>query len=368
MFEDINKSKLAFEKYVELKRKTLIKSYTERFKWVDQFLYWFSWFGNAVSIFLAFFFMQNLFLSSFNEVGNSIFVPIGIVIFLTMFELLKRYVFGIFSVEVIKTKFQIFKSNLLSFLVGVFIILSLSFYLSLNGAYVFIDNTKTFKVQTETNIVSKVDSINTFYLNQYIKPLMDDNKILNEQNSKLPTWDSKGRSENNLKIKQNNDKISNYEVRRDKEVDEFKIKQTSKLSESIDQNKYNLISFILISALIEIIIMIGIYYDKYYKHKMVLEYEETVINTPEFKKWYKYNYILEIIYNKSKNVGDQVPSVNNIIELSESGGVKITKPELDKIFKILYYLEIVKLEGNRRYINVSEEDGKKSLRTYFNIV
>jgi len=367
MFEDINKSKLAFEKYVELKRKTLIKSYTERFKWVDQFLYWFSWFGNAVSIFLAFFFMQHLFLSSFNEVGNSIFVPIGIVIFLTMFELLKRYVFGIFSVEVIKTKFQIFKSNLLSFLIGVFILLSLSFYLSLNGAYVFIDNTKTFKAQTETNIVSKADSINAFYFNEYIKPLMDDNRILNEQNSKLPTWDSKGRSENNLKIKENNDKITNYESRRDKEVDEFKNKQTSKLTESIDQNKYNLISFILISSLIEIIIMIGIYYDKYYNHKMVLEYEETVINTPEFKKWYKYNFILELIYNKSKNVGDQVPSVNNIIELSESGGVKITKPELDKIFKILYYLEIVKLEGNRRFINISEEEGKKSLRNYFNI-
>ena len=82
----------------------------------------------------------------------------------------------------------------------------------------------------------------------------------------------------------------------------------------------------------------------------------------------KYPIFIELlIYNKSKNVGDQVPSVNNIIELSESGGVKITKPELDKIFKILYYLEIVKLEGNRRFINISEEEGKKTLRNYFNI-
>ena len=95
MFEDINKSKLAFEKYIELKKKTLIKSYTERFKWIDKSLYWFSWFGNGVSIFLAFFFMQSLFLSSFNGMKDSIVVTLGIVFFLTMFELLKRYVFAI---------------------------------------------------------------------------------------------------------------------------------------------------------------------------------------------------------------------------------------------------------------------------------
>lgn len=368
MFEDINKSKLAFEKYIELKKKTLIKSYTERFKWIDKSLYWFSWFGNGVSIFLAFFFMQSLFLSSFNGMKDSIVVTLGIVFFLTMFELLKRYVFAIFSVEAIKNKFHIFKSHMFTFLIGVIFLLSASFYLSLNGAREFIDNSKTFTQQTELNINVKVDSINTFYFTEYIKPLMEDNKLLNKQNSESSKWDSKGRSENNIKIKDNNDRIKEYEVRRDADINEFKTHQTSKLSENIDENKYNMISFILLSTIIELIIMLGIYYDKYYNHRMVLEYEETVINTPEFKKWHKYNFILDIIYTKSKNNGDVVPSVTSIMELVESAGTKITKPELDKIFKILYYLEIVKLEGNRRFINLSEEEGKKSLRNYFNII
>ena len=58
MFDNVNKSKLAFEDYIKLKTESLTKSYTEKFKWVDKFLYWFAWFGNAASVFLAYFFMR----------------------------------------------------------------------------------------------------------------------------------------------------------------------------------------------------------------------------------------------------------------------------------------------------------------------
>ena len=88
MFDNVNKSKIAFEDYIKLKTESLTKSYTEKFKWVDKFLYWFSWFGNGVSIFLAFFFVQAIFLSSFNDVKDSILITLGIIFFLSMFELL----------------------------------------------------------------------------------------------------------------------------------------------------------------------------------------------------------------------------------------------------------------------------------------
>ena len=85
-----NKSSISYTKYVSMKSKLLVKSYTEKFKWIDRTLYVFSWFGNLVSIFFAFFFLQTLFYSSFNELSNSIIVTGGIVFFLSIFELLKK--------------------------------------------------------------------------------------------------------------------------------------------------------------------------------------------------------------------------------------------------------------------------------------
>lgn len=376
MFDDVNKSKMTFEKYVELKRETLVRSFTERFKMVDKFLYWFSWFGNGVSVFLAFFFIQHLFFSSFNNIKESIFITLGIVFFLTMFELLKRYVLGLFSMEAIKTKFNIFRSNLIIFIISVIIVIAGSFYFTLNGAYIFIDNTSTFQNETMTNLNSQIDSINNFYFEQYIKPLMDNNKLLSEQNTGYREQASNTSfvtrytnliNDNNNRIDNNNTEIRRYEDRRDKEIEELKTEELIKLDRSIDDNRYNLIAFILISCFIELIIIVGIFYDKFYDYKSVLEYEETIINTPEFKKWHKYNFILELIFTKSKNVGDQVPSTNSLIELSDVAGAKISKSELDKIIKILYYLEIIKLESNKRIINKIENDAKISLRNYFNI-
>lgn len=376
MFEDVNKSKLSFEKYVELKKTTIVKSYTERFKWIDKFLYWFSWFGNGVSIFLAFFFIQALFLSSFNDVKNSIFITLGIIFFLTMFELLKRYVIGMFSLEAIKTKFNVFKSNMITFIVAVVILLTGSAYLSLNGAKRFVDNRQVFTQETESNIENTVDSLNTFYFNEYIKPLMDDNKILTQQNTDYAEQAAQTNYKtrytnlidaNNTKIENNRNLIAQYEQRRDTEITEFRQKETEKLDNTLSTNKSNIISFILISALIELIIMIGVYYDKFYDYKVMLEYEETIVNTPEFKKWYKFNYILELIYTKTKEIGDFIPTTNSLMELSEINGAKLDKSTLDKFIKILYYLEIIKLEGNRRVLNILEEEGLQKLRNYFNI-
>lgn len=392
MFDNINKSKIAFETYVELKNKTLTKSYTERFKWIDRFLYWFSWFGNAVSIFLAYFFINALFFSSFMDVKDSVFITAGIIIFLTMFELLKRYVFGMFSVEAIKSKFNIFKSNMISFLLGVFLLVGGSFYLSLNGAKKFVDNNPIIIAQAETNITVKSDSLNTFYFVNYIKPLMEDNKILTDQNTEysnqnndlsqqarqassaykkkytdLIDANNKKIIDNNTKIESNKTSITKYEDRRDKEVELSKTKYTDKSSKALSDNKSNIISFIILSFFIELIIVLGIYYDKYYDYKIIEEYEKTVIETPEFKKWSKFNFLLGLIYSRTKEIGAPIPTTSSIIELSDVGGSKIDKVSLDKFIKIIYYLEIVKLEGNRRVLNMVEEDGIKKLRDYFGI-
>ena len=163
MFDSINKPNITFEKYLDMKSKLMVKNHTEKFKWIDKSLYIFSWFGNCASIFLAFFFLQSLFQSSFKGVSNTVVVTFGIILFLTLFELLKRYIFGLFSVEFIKLKFKLFKKQMLFYVISSLLLVSGSFYLSLSGAKDFIDNQKIFEKETKTLVSSKKDSITSVY-------------------------------------------------------------------------------------------------------------------------------------------------------------------------------------------------------------
>jgi hypothetical protein len=380
MFDNINKSKIAFEDYIKLKEESLTKSYTEKFKWVDKFLYWFSWFGNGVSIFLAFFFVQAIFLSSFNDVKDSILITLGIIFFLTMFELLKRYVIAIFSTEVIKNKFKVLKWNMMGFIFGVLLLAGGSAYLSLSGAMKFVNNEQVFKEQTETTITSVADSLTRVYEDKK-KPYVLDNEqlrtITNNLRGKLAETPvgyvtirkqyQENIDKNDINIKSNQSEITRLDNELNTKIADYKSSEGTKLGEMSTQNKSNMLAFIIISAFIEIIILLGIYYDKYYDFKIVEEYEKTIIETPGFKKWYKYNYLLGLIYSRTKEVGEAIPSSNAILEMAEVGGNKLDKATLDKFIKILYFLEIVKLEGNKRILNMTEEEGIKKLRYYFDI-
>lgn len=380
MFDNINKSKIAFEDYIKLKEESLSKSYTEKFKWVDKFLYWFSWFGNGVSIFLAFFFVQAIFLSSFNDVKDSMLITLGIIVFLTMFELLKRYVIAIFSSEVIKNKFHVLRWNMVGFIFGVLLLAGGSAFLSLSGAQKFVNNEQVFKVQTENVITNNIDSLTQVYENKK-KPYVTDNEelrsITNNLRQKLvntPVNYASVRKQyqesidkNDGNIKSNQAEINRLDTELNSKIQQFQNTQGNKLNETLNTNKSNTLAFIIISAIIEIIILLGIYYDKYYDYKIVEEYEKTIIETPGFKKWYKYNYLLTLIYGRTKEIGDTIPSSNAIIEMSEVGGNKLDKATLEKFIKVLYFLEIVKLDGNKRILNMTEQEGIKKLRYYFDI-
>lgn len=363
------KIKTSYEDYLKLKEQTVERSYSERFEKVRFSLYWFSWIGNIFSIFLAYFFVKGLFETSFSEIGTNLFILGGIVVFLTLFEFLKRYIFGLFSLEYLKEKHTIFRKNMITFLLSVSLIIGASFYLSLNGAKKFVDNTKLFETAVETKISTNVDSINYYYNNNLITPLQNENIILNNRIDSLSKLNNKQSIINSAlkNIDKNKDKINKYESERDLKISDIKNIESTKLVNSNEENNSNMIAFIILSTLIEIIIMIGVYYDVFFNYKKLKEYEDEVISTPGFKKWYKYNFILELLYEGDVNVGDKLVAVTEILELCNSSNLQITKSELDKMFKVLYHLKIVKLEGNRRIYNMNQIDAIKQLKKYFKI-
>lgn len=381
MIDSFNKSKISYEKYLHMKSKLLVKSYSEKFNWVDKFLYVFSWFGNAVSIFLAFFFLQTIFYASFKDVSDSIIVTIGIIFFLTLFELLKRYILGLFSVEVIKNNLKVFKKGMGTYIISVIFLLGGSFYLTLSGAKDFIDNTKTFKTETKTYISSKVDSISNIYDSKIVS-FNTENENLRNINTSLRTKLSETKMEatglrngyqknidkNIETINSNQSKIDEIEKQKKSEIELLKTTEEDNLNIILKDNKSNIIAFIIISTLIELIIVIGVYYHKFYDFKTIEEYEKTVIETTNFKTWLLYNKMLGIIYSYSKGVGQKIPTTDDIIDMCKINSISVSKPEFDRFIKILYTLDVLYLDGKRRILNKSEEDGFALLKNHFKIV
>ena len=119
--------------------------------------------------------------------------------------------------------------------------------------------------------------------------------------------------------------------------------------------------------IVELIIIIGVYYDKLYDFKTIVEYEKTVVQTATFKSWYLYNNMIDVMYSASKEVGEKIPTTDDLMELLKISNISVTKPEFDRFIKVLYGLEIVYLDGKRRILNKSEIDGKTLLKQYFKI-
>lgn len=380
MTDNIDKSKISYEKYLSMKSKLLIKSYTERFKFVDKFLYIFSWFGNTVSIFLAFFFMQTLFQSSFKGVSDSLFITIGIILFLSLFELLKRYILGLFSIELIKNQFNIFNKNMILFILSTLFLTLGSFYLSLNGASDFVNNQKVFEKETKNIVLSKVDSITNTYNTQLLS-FKTENENLRFVNNGLRTkltetsvnlvsvrnGYQKNIDKNTDIINSNQSTIDKIETEKKITISTVKSEEANNLNSTLNDNKSNMLAFIIISSIIELIIIIGIYFDKLYDFKTIIEYEKTVVETSTFKTWYLYNKILGVIYFGAKGVGERIPTTDYYLEALKINNIILSKTDFDKFMKILYVLEIVYLEGKRRILTKPEQEGKLLLKQYFKI-
>lgn len=363
------------DEYLKYKDDIDEKSYKDTHKVTDIGLYIFSWFGNAASIFLAYFFIDSLVKSAFIETSSSMLTPIIILLMLALFELLKRHVFSIFSKNVIRNKFSIFSKHMMGYNLTVLLLVGCSFYISLSGAGKFMDNGDVIQNTVEVDITSKVDSINNFYHVTYISPILEENKVFNAQNNEYLTaskrmYASKYTSlieQNNNKIDANKSKLTTYESERDNKISEIKTALTDKLSKKKNENSSNMLIFILFSTIIEIIILVGIYFDKYYAYRVKKEYEDNVMETPSYKRWNTYSKIADVAFD-GITVGDYLPTINDIKEVIITNGVAVSPRDLDNFFKMMVYLKVIERAGSKKVLMLSPDKIKKLLRDYYKIV
>jgi hypothetical protein len=340
---------MKLKNYFKYKNQLEIQPFQSSFNVLKSVLYYFSFLGNLFLILFGFFFIKNVTdsiqpLFPYQSVVFGVFVAL----FLTGYELFKRYALEQFVISVLKTK-KITINTFLGLFVGLGLIAG-SFYLSLNGAHRLIDKSSSIENKVDATVSSKTDSISSIYVKRIESfEKRRDNKQL-ALDKILAGSDSTGnynfQQRKNIKtfevdINILNKEIATIEAERDAKISQvdstLTTKLTSKAEKELDINKENDTAFVFMTFFLEFIILIGVGFHGYYIIGSYMEMKKLLSSKPQIETRYK---LLNILYTNRKK-GNIIPSSKDINTLIELNKFNIKPEEVKEFFEFIEATHIV---------------------------
>jgi flagellar motility protein MotE (MotC chaperone) len=377
---------MKINEFKKLEKKINNYSFNQNYKSINIIMTILSYFGHLVSIFLAYFFMSKVLSSAI--VDNYIFVFITSIIILGGLELLKRDIFDKFSIQSIKDK-TISKAAIPLFLTSLLLI-SGSFYSSINGAKEFSSKSEQIEKVKEDKISQYRDSLNLSYsglileVDQEIKGYKSllltkdaEQTRINESLSErgFLTKSEKDRNaqlavekkELNEKISNSDSKIERLKSEKDKQIEEYESKLTEKTDSQKKNNTKNSFLFVMISTLIELVILGGVYFSEYYKFRSYREFRDKIEKDPNYQKWLLFEQMLNVVITDESKMNQKLPSNKTIIEMCKVSDTIVLQKDVTEFLKVLVSLGIVKASGSVKYITKTRDIAHETLRKHFNI-
>jgi hypothetical protein len=359
------------------------QDFNKSFKNINKVMFFLSIFGHISSIFLAYFLVSKVLSGAITD--NPILVSTASIILLGGLELLKREIFDKFSLQQIKNK-SLTNSDVLPLMLVSILIVSISFYSSIKGAQEFSSKSKQIDTQVQLDVKVYEDSLSR----SYNAKIEDINKEISLTKSKISEKDKEQTSiESNppLSIQQRNrvkdlksektelkkevisleTKVSDVKEELGKEISDYEAKVKVEGEIKKDENKSNSFFFVIISTLIELIILAGVYFNEYYKFRSYDEFKKKIERDPNFQKWYNYNSVLDIIYNTDTKINDKLSSVKVIQDLCKVNGIILLNKDMADLSKLFTSLGITRSAGSVKYIAKSKETAQEILKKHFNI-
>jgi hypothetical protein len=339
-------------------------------------------FGHFASIFLAYFALSKV-LGGVIE-NNPVAVFIATIVMLSGLELLKRDIFDKFSVQYLKVK--AFTKDVLPLCVLSLVIIGTSFYASINGAKEFsskeavIEQEKKETVNQYSDSLTKVYNVKVESIEAEIKTTKDKIETKDKEQTELeaiqpPTRSAKQRIKD-LKDEKN---ILRGDITK-LETDEAAVKTelATKIQEHEAQvgadaedkkkdNSSNSLAFVLISTLIELIILAGVYFNEYYKFRSYKEFRDKLEKDPNYQKWMLYDQMLSIIYTEDTKMNQKLPGNKGITDMCKVNDVIVMPRDVTDFLKVMNGLGIIKTSGSSRYVNKQRDLAFEVLRKQFNI-
>ena len=359
------------------------ESFHKEYKSINIVMFVLSIFGHVASIFLAYFLLSKILSSAI--VDNPILVLISSIIMLSGLELLKRDIFKKFSAQVVKLKAVMHKQVYPLMLMSIAVV-SVSFYATISGASEFSSKEKEIEQVAELDTKKYIDSLTGVY-NLKISDVEKESKSIkdkidikeNEQTaleSIQPLTPAQRNRVRDLKsekeiLRADLGKIDTVIAQNKRELEskikEYKDKVLEESSKKKDENKSNSFLFIAISTLIEVIILAGVYFNKYYIIRAYNEYKLKIESDPNYQKWMLYDSLIDVVYNPDTKINDKFPSSKSIMELAKLNGTTLLKKDVLDFIKILTSLNILRTSGSAKYYGKSLETAKEIIKQHFNI-
>jgi ABC-type multidrug transport system fused ATPase/permease subunit len=288
-------------------------------------------------------------------IGQNIFFSVFIILFMTGYELFKRFAFEQLTSTILRVrKFTI---NIASGVIICLALVSGSFYLSLNGAHRLIDTSEITASKLDTITTNVSDSISAIYSQRIA--------LKEQQIQAINTNDEDGvlskRQLNTVKSLENDVKV--YETERDNRIAQFEEKTGKKLNKQEDKVKQNSIAFAVMVFFLEFIILIGVAFSAYYTWTSYSEMK-SLLATPTFKQLELNLRLLKLYYqNGRKKEQDSSIPRSKLIALANSSKIQCNQKDIDSFIVLCSELEIVTGERRKKVYNMSYEKAKHLIET-----
>jgi hypothetical protein len=332
---------MKLDKFFKLKNDLETFNFEKNFNSLSRTLYYFSFLGNIFLILFSYFFIKDV-TNSIPQLftGQGLFFSIFIILFMTGYELFKRFSFEQLTSTILRTRK--FTTNIL---VGSLVTLSLvvgSFYLGLNGAHRLIDTSDTVVTTTDQTVAAKADSIGKYY----------DKEIDFYRNQRATTRADR---------KYRDSIVAALQATKDTKIKEIESKTEDKSAAKIEELKQNDFAFAVMVFFLELIILIGVAFNAYY---IWTSYDEmkNLLSTPKYKQLELNLRLLKLYYqNGRKKEQDSVLAKTKLIALASSQKLNCNQKDVNDFIALCSELEIIAGNRRKKVYNMSYEKAKAIL-------
>ena len=373
---------MKINEFKKLEEKINGQNFNKGYKNINALMLVLSIFGHFASIFLAYFALSKV-LGGVIE-NNSAVVLITSIIMLSGLELLKRDIFDKFSIQYLKAK--AFTKDVLPLFILSIVIISTSFYASIHGAKEFSSKDAVIEQNQKVVVNQFADSLTTIYnakvveVQTEIKTDKDKLDLKDKEQTDLEAIQPPTRSQRNRikDLKEERNILRTDITKLEGDVNIIKTELVTKIKEhettvgvetedKKKSNSSNSLAFILISTLIELIILAGVYFNEYYKFRSYREFRNSIEKDPNYQKWMLYEQMLSIVYTEDTKMNQKLPANKSIADMCKVNDIIVMPKDITDFLKVMNGLGIIKTSGSTRYVNKQRDLAFEILRKNFNV-
>jgi hypothetical protein len=369
------------KEYDKLRKKISVKDFEGNNKALDKWLFGFSFVGNIGSIFFSYFLLYPALLKaiSINLISGMWGTALAFIFsitFLSIFEIIKRYLFRNFSSDYVANNKKI-KAPTFGWLSVSIAIVLLSFYLSVVGSKNLASTSVTQNTIAQTQVDAQKDSL-VVQFERKKRTYENDNQGLRTVNNELrqnitqtpigwatirKDYQSSIDKNTNL-IDDNQREINRIDQQLTQRIEELKTGLNITKDNNATEDSKNILLFVIIAIFAEVMIIGGVYFREWY------EFNLYQLNHQRFNKIYerkdRYRALIAFVYGEGKlTIGDKVISGLELKELvAEKTNIQNSNKFIDEFLRDMDRLGVFSTEGKRRLISTTYQEALNIVENY----